>query len=172
MNDLELIVNGRNYKLFEGKDFDASDTLSKVLREKFGLTGVRLSCDEGACGACTVLLDGKSVLSCMMLALDADGHEITTIEGLDKNDEVIEAFSEMSEPGYGTAMQCGFCTPGFVMEAHSLLNNNPNPSTDEIKEEMSGHICRCGCYPGIAKAVENASDKRKKHKCSCKEGKK
>lgn len=156
---IKINVNGHVYEFELGKDIEATDKLSHVLREKLGYTGVRLSCEQGACGACTVLLDGRSVLSCMMFAVDADGHEITTIEALDKDDPIVSSFIEVCEPGYGTAMQCGFCTPGFVLEAHSILNENPNPSDDDIKEGLSGHICRCGCYHGIQKAVKDASSK-------------
>jgi len=132
-------------------------TLAALLREKLGYTGLKISCDEGACGACTVLLDGRAVLSCMMLAIEADGHEVLTIEGLSSDDPVVKAFAEQSEPGYGTALQCGYCTPGFVMTARALLNENPSPSLEEVKEALSGNICRCGCYAGIAQAVLNAA---------------
>jgi aerobic-type carbon monoxide dehydrogenase small subunit (CoxS/CutS family) len=104
-------------------------------------------------------MDGKAVLSCMMLAVDAHGHEVLTIEGLPKNDPVIEAFAEQCEPGYGTAMQCGYCTPGFIMAAKGLLLQNPRPTMAEIKEALSGNICRCGCYAAIAMAVVHASEK-------------
>jgi aerobic carbon-monoxide dehydrogenase small subunit len=156
---IALRVNGRRYELEIGRDLTASMTLSYVLREKLGFTGLKVSCDEGACGACTVLLDGKAVLSCMMLAVEAEGHEILTIEGLPKDDPVIQAFAEQSEPGYGTALQCGICTPGFVMTARALLNENPSPTLAEIKEALSGNLCRCGCYAGIARAVERAAEK-------------
>ena len=112
---------------------------------------------EGACGACTVLLDGKSVLSCMMLAVSADGHSITTIEAFDSKDPIVRAFAEECTPGYGTAMQCGFCTPGYVLETKSLLAENPNPTREQIKDGLSGHICRCGCYKGIEHAAEVAA---------------
>jgi len=154
---VSFTVNGREYSLIVGKDFEPEDSLVKVLREKLGLTSVKLACGQGACGACTVLLDGKSVLSCMMLAVDAHGGDILTAEGLPEDDPVVSAFVEMNEPDYGTAMQCGFCTPGFVMETHALLSRNPNPSVEEIKEELSGHICRCGCYKAIEHAVEVAA---------------
>lgn len=164
--EILLKVNGRDYKLKEDKDFLHSDSLSTVLRETLGLTGVRVSCEQGACGACTVLLNGKSVLSCMMLAVEADGCEILTIEGLNGEDPVVDAFVNTCDPGEGTAMQCGFCTPGFVLETHSLLNENPNPTDEEITEAMSGHVCRCGCYHGIHAAVKKAAD----HVCTCKGG--
>jgi aerobic-type carbon monoxide dehydrogenase small subunit (CoxS/CutS family) len=154
---LKIMVNGRDYQFRVGADINAEDSLATLLRERLGLTGVRVSCEQGACGSCTVLLNDKSVLSCMLLAVDADGCEVKTIEFYDANDHVVKAFIETSEPGYGTAMQCGFCTPGLVLEAHALLNQNPNPSQDEIKVGLSGHICRCGCYHGITQAVEKAA---------------
>jgi aerobic-type carbon monoxide dehydrogenase small subunit (CoxS/CutS family) len=132
-------------------------TLAYLLRERLGYTGLKVSCDEGACGACTVLMDGRAVLSCMILAVQANGHEILTIEGLPKDDPVIQAFANQSEPGYGTALQCGMCTPGFVMAAKGLLNEKPHPTLAEVKEALSGNLCRCGCYAGIAQAVLRAS---------------
>jgi len=168
---IELKVNGRWYKFKLGQDIDPSDTLSYVLREKLGLTGVKVSCEQGACGACTVLLNGESVLSCMLLAIEADGCEVITVEGLPEDDIVIQCFADECEEGYGTAMQCGFCTPGFVMEAHGLLNKNPHPTKEEIIDGLSGHICRCGCYKGIGHAVERAVKKMADHECLCeKEG--
>jgi aerobic-type carbon monoxide dehydrogenase small subunit (CoxS/CutS family) len=154
---IALVVNGTPVVLEASKDFDPSDTLASVLRDRLGYTGLKIACDQGACGACTVLLDGRAVLSCMMLALEADGHEVLTIEGLPEADPVVRAFAEQCEPGYGTAMQCGFCTPGFVMAAKGLLNENPDPTLDEVKEALSGNICRCGCYPAIARAVLRAA---------------
>ncbi len=127
--------------------------------ERLGFTGLKTACDEGACGACTVLVDGKAVLSCMTLAVDAVGHDVLTVEGLDDDDPVIQAFAEQHEPGYGTALQCGYCTPGFVMAAHGLLQENPDPTLEEIKEGLSGNLCRCGCYQGIAQAVLHAAEK-------------
>lgn len=158
---IHLKVNGREYGFCLGKDLEPNEKLSTLLREKLGLAGVRVSCEQGACGACTVLLNGESILSCMMLAVEADGGEILTVEGLEKGDAVVEAFIGECEPGYGTTMQCGFCTPGFVMEAHGLLNKNPSPTEEEIKEGLSGHICRCGCYKGIEHAVGKAAGKRR-----------
>jgi carbon-monoxide dehydrogenase small subunit len=142
-----------------GTDITPSMTLSFFLRERLGYTGLKVACDEGACGACTVLLDGKAIVSCLRLAIEAHGHEIVTIEGLSKDDPVIAAFAEQCEPGYGTALQCGFCTPGFVMSAKALLNENPKPTMHEVKEALSGNICRCGCYAGVAQAVMHASEK-------------
>jgi aerobic-type carbon monoxide dehydrogenase small subunit (CoxS/CutS family) len=95
----------------------------------------------------------------MALAVEANGRDVLTLEGLENNDPVVEAFAEQCEPGFGTAMQCGYCTPGFIMAAKGLLNENHHPTTEEIKDGLSGNICRCGCYPGIARAVLRAAEK-------------
>jgi len=156
---IQITINGRRHTFVPGRDIVPTMTLAYLLRERVGLTGLKVSCDEGACGGCTVLMDGKAVLSCMILAVEAGGHEVTTIEGLPKDDPVVEAFAEQCEPGYGTALQCGYCTPGFVMASVALLRENPKPTLDEVKEALSGNICRCGCYAGIAQAVLHASQK-------------
>jgi carbon-monoxide dehydrogenase small subunit len=156
---IRITVNDRPYELIPGRDLEPGTTLAALLRDRLGFTGLKISCDEGACGACTVILDDKAVLSCMVLAVEADGHAITTIEGLPPDHPVIEAFVEQSEPGYGTALQCGYCTPGFVMTTTAFLRQNPSPTLAEIKEALSGNICRCGCYAGIAQAVLHASEK-------------
>jgi len=155
---LRLRVNGRLHDLVEGRDFANWMTLGHVLRERFGLTGLKLACSEGACGACTVIMDGKAVLSCLLLAVECAGRDIVTIEGLSADDPVIAAFAEQCEPGYGTALQCGYCTPGFVMTARALLDHNPRPSPAEVTEALGANICRCGCYAGIARAVLHAAD--------------
>jgi aerobic carbon-monoxide dehydrogenase small subunit len=156
---IRMRINGQWQEFELGKDLAPMTTLSAFLRERLGYTGLKVSCDEGACGACTILLDGKAVLSCMLLAVEAEGHDVLTIEGLPKDDPVIVAFAEQSEPGHGTALQCGYCTPGFVMSARALLNENPNPSVDEVREALAGNLCRCGCYAGITKAVLHAAEK-------------
>ena len=156
MNVLKLCVNGTWHEFRVGLDIEPQNTLAYVLREKLGLTGTKVSCDTGECGACTVLVEGKAVLSCMTVALSLDGLEITTIEGLGLDDPVVRAFAHQCEPGYGTAMQCGFCTPGFVMSAKGLLDENPTPSEDEIRLAISGNLCRCGTYPAVIRAVHNA----------------
>ncbi|MFH1156053.1 MAG: (2Fe-2S)-binding protein [Pseudomonadota bacterium] len=158
-SEISIKINGCWHKFEPERDITPTMTLSYLLREKLGYTGLKVSCDEGACGACTVIMDGKTILSCMTLAVEANGHEITTIEGLAKDDPVVEAFAQQCEPGYGTALQCGICTPGFVMSTKALLNENPEPTMAEVKEALSGHICRCGCYAGIAQAVMHASEK-------------
>ena len=156
---ITMRINEVTHRFELGVDLEPNTILSAFLREKLGYTGLKVSCDEGACGACTILMDGKAVLSCMLLAIEADGHDLLTIEGLAKDDPVIEAFAEQCEPGYGTALQCGYCTPGFIMSARALLNQIPHPIDDEIKNALSGNLCRCGCYAGILMAVRHASEK-------------
>jgi len=133
-------------------------SLVELLREKFDLFGARESCAQGLCGCCTVLLDGQAVSGCLYLAALADGAKIDTVEGLgtrDTLDPVQEAFIEAG------AFQCGFCTPGFVLMTKQLLDENPNPSEDDIRHYLSGNLCRCGAYPEIIAAVKAASAKRK-----------
>ncbi len=161
LESIRIRINGDWHDFTPGVDFKASDSLAYLLKEKMGLTGLKVSCDEGACGACTVIKDGHAVLSCMTLACEAGGSDVLTIEGLDDNDPVIKAFAEQCEPGYGTAMQCGYCTPGFVMASKALLDENPSPSMKQIKDKLSGNICRCGTYPAVAKAVLSAAELRK-----------
>lgn len=131
-----------------------SDTLLRVLREKLGLTGGKPGCENGDCGACTVLLDGKPVKSCMILAIEVADKEITTIEGLE-NTEIQEAFQE--EGGF----QCGYCTPGFLLNAYALLEEKPEAEDEEIKEWLQSNLCRCTGYEGIKKAVYSAKEKIK-----------
>jgi carbon-monoxide dehydrogenase small subunit len=156
---ISIRINGEWREFEVGRDLEPLTTLSAFLRERLGYTGLKVSCDQGACGACTIIMDGKAVLSCMLFAVEANGREILTIEGLPLDDPVIVAFSEQSEPGHGTALQCGYCTPGFVMTTRALLNENPKPTMDEVREALSGNLCRCGCYDGIATAVMHASEK-------------
>ena len=144
---LRLKINGRPYAFRVGYDIEPQHTLAYLLREKLGLLGAKVSCDTGECGACTVTLDG---------------HEVTTIEGLGQDDVVVQAFANQCEPGYGTAMQCGFCTPGFVMSAKGLLNENPDPTEEEIKHALSGNLCRCGTYTAVIQAVKHAAENMKK----------
>jgi aerobic carbon-monoxide dehydrogenase small subunit len=133
-------------------------SLVEVLREKFDLFGARESCAQGLCGCCTVLLDGQAVSACLYLAALVDGATIETVESLgtrDKLDPVQEAFIEAG------AFQCGFCTPGFVLMTKQLLDENPNPSEDDIRHYLSGNLCRCGAYPEIIAAVKAAAGKRR-----------
>ena len=150
MQRITLRVNGRELSA----DIDPSTTLMESLRWHFELTGTKEVCDRGACGACSVLIDGALVCSCMMLAVDAVGAEVTTVEGLadgDGLDPVQEAFIKHD------ALQCGFCTPGLVIAARSLLNSNPRPTLAEIKHGLSGNLCRCGTYSNVFNAVLEAS---------------
>ena len=143
---IELKINGDVRRLA----VEPRVTLLRALREHLGLTGTKLVCDRGACGACTVHMDGKPVTSCMVLAIDARGHEITTIEGLgtpDRLNPVQAAFVEAD------ALQCGFCTPGMVMSVAAALDENPALSIDGIKRAVAGNICRCGTYPHVFKAA-------------------
>ncbi len=158
MGKIRMKVNGEWVEFEPTVDFKPSDSLAYVLKEKMGLTGLKVACDEGACGACTIIKDGRAVLSCMLLAVEADGSDILTIEGLSADDPVINAFADQCEPGYGTAMQCGYCTPGFVMASKALLNEKPNPTVEQIKESLSGNLCRCGTYPAVIKAVLRAAE--------------
>jgi xanthine dehydrogenase YagT iron-sulfur-binding subunit len=143
---VRLSVNGRNVSV----RVDPATTLVEVLRNDLGLTGTKIGCDRGACSACTVWLDGEPASSCMTLALDARGREITTIEGLAEGDQlhpVQQAFVEHD------ALQCGFCTPGMVMSCAALLERKPDANLDDVKSAISGHLCRCGTYPNIFKAT-------------------
>jgi len=154
---VHLTVNGRERALVTGKDFAPDASLAEVLRDVLGLTGVKVACGQGACGACTVIMDGRPVLSCMTLAAGTDGAVVHTVESLGEDDPLIMAFANQSQPGHGTAIQCGFCSPGMVMTAKALLMRNPKPTSDEVVEALAGNICRCGCYPGIVQAVLAAS---------------
>ena len=151
---ISLTVNGTNISLA----VEANETLLDVLRDKLDLTGAKKVCDRGECGGCTVLLDGAPVYSCMYLAVRADGRSVTTVEGLATGDRlhpVQEAFIE--KDGY----QCGFCTPGFLMTTAAFLKTNPEPSLDEVKQALSGNLCRCGNYAKIYGAVDAAAKKMK-----------
>jgi xanthine dehydrogenase YagT iron-sulfur-binding subunit len=147
---ITLLVNGRRRRI----KVEPRWSLLDVLRDKLGLTGSKLGCGRGECGACTVLIDGLPRYACLTLAVEAEGKAITTIEGLQKGDElgpVQKAFWEKD------AMQCGYCTPGQIMAAEGLLRVNPDPTLDEIRRGMSGNLCRCGSYAHIFQAVELAA---------------
>jgi xanthine dehydrogenase YagT iron-sulfur-binding subunit len=148
--DVTLRVNARTRRLH----LDSRTTLLDALRDHLGLTGTKKGCDQGACGACTVLLDQKRVLSCLVLAASCDGRDVTTIEGLAQDQElhpVQEAF--IRHDGF----QCGYCTPGQIMSAVALLEEGRAGSDEEIREFMSGNLCRCGAYPNIVAAVREAA---------------
>jgi aerobic-type carbon monoxide dehydrogenase small subunit (CoxS/CutS family) len=139
---LELAVNGDRHQL----NVPATRTLAEVLREDVGLTGTKIACGEGHCGACTVMLDGLPTLSCITLAHTVGGRDVTTIEGL-RDHPLLNAFVRAD------ALQCGFCTPGQIVSAAALVAHNPSPSKEEIRHELAGNLCRCGAYPKIEEAV-------------------
>ena len=150
MTTVTVTVNGERREA----EVEPRQLLVYFLREQLGLTGTNVGCDTSSCGACTVLLDAESVKSCTLLAVQADGAEVTTVEGLASGDElhvVQQAFHEQH------ALQCGFCTPGFVMATVSLLQENPSPSEDEIRRGLEGNLCRCTGYHNIVRAVEAAA---------------
>ncbi len=147
-------VNGRRRRL----SVEPWTTLLEALREGLGLTGTKPGCERGECGACTVLIDGQTRYACLTLALEAEGHEVTTLEGLMRGEElgpVQQAF--LAEDGY----QCGYCTPGQVMAVEGLLREQPAPSLDQIREGVSGNLCRCGAYAHIFKAAQRAAEARR-----------
>ncbi len=147
--EINLVVNGDLYKLRVQSNW----ILQYVLHNKLGLTGTKELCNEGACGACTVIIDGRPVLSCMVLAMECDGKSIETIEGIARvNHPLIEAYVKHS------CMQCGYCTPGFIVTAKALLDKNPKPTEEEVKEALAGNLCRCGTYPQHTKAVLAAAN--------------
>ena len=147
---LNLLVNGQQWPL----EVEPYLALSECLREKLALTGVRVSCNQGHCGACTVLLDGEPVNACMMLAVDAAGKQITTIEGLAR-EGTLHPLQQAFIDHHG--MQCGYCTPGMILSAKALLDQNPSPTEPEIRESLAGNLCRCGSYQKIITSVESAA---------------
>ena len=153
MKQLSITINGKKHELLIGDH----EMLSNVIREKAGLTGTKVGCEQGSCGACTVLVNKEPVLSCITPAMRFDGAEITTIEGVSKNGELHELQEKFVEKG---AIQCGFCTPGMVITALDFVNKNPNPSVHEIQDALSGNVCRCTGYKKIIEAVaEYAQEK-------------
>jgi xanthine dehydrogenase YagT iron-sulfur-binding subunit len=154
---LELSVNGELHAVW----LDPATTLVEVLRDQLGLTGTKIGCDRGACSACTVWVDGAVAVSCMTLALDVRGKRITTIEGLARNGElhaVQQAFIDHD------ALQCGFCTPGMVMSCAWLVDQNPSCTLEDVKQAVSGHLCRCGAYPNIFKATLAAAERHRRQR--------
>ena len=144
--EVELSVNGTKYQL----KIEPWRTLVEVLREKIGLMGTKKSCNEGECGACTVMMDGKAVTSCLVLALDARGKDIVTIEGLSEG-ETLDPIQESFLKHGG--VQCGYCTSGMVISAKALLDKNPNPTLDETRRAISGNLCRCTGYKNIIDSI-------------------
>jgi len=150
--EIEITVNGRKRQF----DVEPNKLLLNLVRDELYLTGTKYGCGIGECGACTVHMDGQAVLACMVLAVDANGRCVTTIEGVaddDRLDPVQEAYIEEG------AIQCGFCTPGFIMTTKALLEENPDPSEGEIREYLKGNYCRCTGYVNIIKAVQSAAKK-------------
>ena len=150
---IELIVNGDRYEVA----VDPWRSLAEVLREDLNLTGTKIGCNQGDCGACTVLVGGRSVSSCLTLAVECHQKEITTIEGLAASPQELHPLQEaFVEKG---AVQCGFCTAGMIMSAKDLLDHHPNPSEDEIRRGLSGNLCRCTGYTKIVEAIQTAAEK-------------
>ena len=144
--DLNLTVNGKSYRILT----ESRTLLIELLRNELGLTGTKMPCNSGSCGACAVLVDGKVVKSCSILALQVNGKNVLTIEGLatgDKLHPIQQSFIE------NHGFQCGYCTPGMIMSAKALLDEKPNPTQQEVRESISGKLCRCGTYPKIVKSI-------------------
>jgi carbon-monoxide dehydrogenase small subunit len=148
---LTMIVNGRRVTV----QIESDELLVDVLRDRLDLIGTKIGCNEGECGACTVIMDGQAVLSCLIPAMRADGRQVTTIEGLNDGDTLHPLQQAFVEHG---AVQCGYCTPGFIMSAKALLDENQHPSRDEIKEAIAGNLCRCTGYVKIIEAIESVAD--------------
>jgi aerobic-type carbon monoxide dehydrogenase small subunit (CoxS/CutS family) len=146
---VDLVVNGQRHRV----DAPVGRSLADTLRDEIGLTGTKIACNEGHCGACTVQLDGIPVLSCITLLHGVGDREVTTIEGL-REHPLVDAFVEAD------ALQCGFCTPGQIVSAAALLEANPSPSTEEIRHAMAGNLCRCGAYPKIEQAIASIGNGR------------
>lgn len=151
---IRVTINGRLYQ----EDVEPRILLSHFLRENIGLTGTHVGCVVGECGACSVLLDGKVIKSCLHFAVQTDGREVMTIEGLAKNGE-LNPIQEAFVKHY--ALQCGYCTPGMVMTSHALLRSNPDPSEMEIRKALAGNLCMCTGYVQIVEAVKDAAEKQR-----------
>jgi len=152
MHPVELTVNGERRRGF----VDARKTLADFLREDCGLTGTHLGCEHGVCGACTVMLDGDAIRSCLMFAVQASGLDVVTVEGIGSGDGSLSPVQEAFRTEHG--LQCGFCTPGFVVSVTALLAENEHPTEPEIRDALSGNLCRCTGYQGIVRAVQRASE--------------
>ena len=144
---IELKVNDRAHRA----TVEARTSLGELLREELGYTGTHLACEHGVCGACTVMVDGKAVRACLMLAVQADGASVTTVEGLAAQDGTLHPVQQAMRDNYG--LQCGFCTPGVVITMAALTAGNTKPTVEELEAAMSGHICRCTGYQGIRRAI-------------------
>jgi len=153
MNSLTMTLNGEAVTV----EVEPFELLVDVLRDKLGLTGTKIGCNEGECGACTVIMDGQAVLSCLLPAMKAHGREVVTVEGLSRGDELHPLQRAFIAKG---AVQCGYCTPGMIMSAKALLDENPQPSAEQIEEAIAGNLCRCTGYLQIIEAVEAAIQSR------------
>jgi len=149
---ISVVVNGEERR----RRVEARRTLADFIREDCALTGTHLGCEHGVCGACTVLVDGEAVRSCLMFAVQADGADIVTVEGLGGPDGRLSPVQEAFREEHG--LQCGFCTPGFIVTVTQFLRENADPTDDEIREGISGNLCRCTGYQGIVRAVKRASE--------------
>ncbi len=149
---IQLQINGKS----SAATVDPGETLAETLRDRLHLTGTKISCDRGACGSCTVLIDGQPVCSCMTLAIDAVGHRVETIEGLMDGDQ-LHALQQSFIDHDG--LQCGFCTSGMIMSCKALLDHHPRPSSDDVRQAVSGNLCRCGTYPKVIDAVLGAAQR-------------
>jgi aerobic-type carbon monoxide dehydrogenase small subunit (CoxS/CutS family) len=150
LEEIVLNINRQKYKLI----IDPAESLNHVLRDRLGLIGTKRGCETGGCGSCTVILEGNSVYSCMMYAMQVNGREITTIEGLQRNNELDVIQRSFMEKG---GLQCGYCTPGFIMSAKALLERNEEPTESEIKLALVGNLCRCTGYTKIFESIKAAS---------------
>ncbi|HEU5014861.1 MAG TPA: (2Fe-2S)-binding protein [Roseiflexaceae bacterium] len=162
MSTISMTVNGKTYK----GEVEPRTLLVHYLRDQLNLTGTHIGCDTSQCGACVVLMNGQSVKSCTVLAVQADGAEVTTIEGL-ANDGQLHPLQEGFWEKHG--LQCGYCTPGMIMSAYDLLQQNPNPSEEEIRHGLEGNLCRCTGYHNIVKAVQYAAAKMRGEETSAAE---
>lgn len=149
MNSINLKINGEDCPV----DVRAHWSLAYVIREKVGLTGTKTGCEMGTCGSCTILMDGKPIFSCLRMAVDAEGHELTTIEGIE-SDGKLHPLQQTFIDDHG--MQCGYCTPGMIIAAKALLDENSDPTEHEVKRAIGGHLCRCGTYVRIVRSIMNA----------------
>lgn len=150
---ITLLVNGREYK----RNVEPRLLLSDFLRHELGLTGTHVGCEHGVCGACTILVDGESMRSCLMFAVQAHGHEITTVEGLAVDQDHLHPIQQAFWEAHG--LQCGYCTPGILMTLVPFLKQNPNPTEEEVRHALSGNLCRCTGYQHIVDAVKLAAEK-------------
>jgi aerobic-type carbon monoxide dehydrogenase small subunit (CoxS/CutS family) len=152
LHNVRLTINGKDFE----RRVEPRTLLSDFLRHEVGLTGTHVGCEHGVCGACTILYDGYPVRSCLMLAVQADGHNITTVEGLAEDMNELHPLQQAFWESHG--LQCGFCTPGFLMTLVAFLESNPDPSEDQIRTAISGNLCRCTGYQNIVRAVQSAAE--------------